>query len=167
VILFIASHDSSVSVALGYGLEDRGARFDSRRGLGIFVFTTASRAAPALTQPPMQWVTGTLSLGVKRPRREADHSPPSSAEDKNAWSYTSTPQYAFMAWCLLKHRDNLKQNENMSMQMREIWCRLYPPYSSMLRTLFLKQTKSAFTFWLSLMLTKFIYALNKYFCTEK
>jgi hypothetical protein len=29
--------------------------------------------------------------GVKRPRREADHSPPPSAEVKNAWSYTSTP----------------------------------------------------------------------------
>jgi hypothetical protein len=27
---------------------------------------------------------------------------PSSAEVKNAWSYTSTPQYAFMAWCSLK-----------------------------------------------------------------
>jgi hypothetical protein len=25
------------------------------------------------------------------PGREADHSPPSSAEVKNAWSYTSTP----------------------------------------------------------------------------
>jgi len=24
----------------------------------------------------------------------------------NAWSYTSTPQYAFMAWCLVKRRDN-------------------------------------------------------------
>jgi hypothetical protein len=35
--------------------------------------------------------------GVKRPGREADHSPPSSAEVKNAWSYTSTPQYVFMA----------------------------------------------------------------------
>jgi hypothetical protein len=28
---------------------------------------------------------------VKRPGREADYSPPSRAEDKNAWSYTSTP----------------------------------------------------------------------------
>jgi hypothetical protein len=35
--------------------------------------------------------TGALSLGVKRPGREADHSPPSNAEVKNAWSYTSTP----------------------------------------------------------------------------
>jgi hypothetical protein len=25
---------------------------------------------------------------------------------KNAWSYALTPQYAFMAWCLVKHRDN-------------------------------------------------------------
>jgi len=24
----------------------------------------------------------------------------------NAWSYTSTPQCAFMAWFLVKHRDN-------------------------------------------------------------
>jgi len=23
----------------------------------------------------------------------------------NAWSYTSTPQYVFVAWCLVKHRD--------------------------------------------------------------
>jgi len=27
--------------------------------------------------------------GVKRPRRKADHSPPSSAEIKNAWRNTS------------------------------------------------------------------------------
>jgi hypothetical protein len=29
--------------------------------------------------------------GLKRPGREADHSPPSSAKVKNAWSYTSIP----------------------------------------------------------------------------
>jgi hypothetical protein len=39
----------------------------------------ASRAALGLTQPPIQWVTGAVSLGVKLPRREADHSPSSSA----------------------------------------------------------------------------------------
>jgi hypothetical protein len=58
------------------------------------------------TQPPIQWVAGTLSLGVKRPRREADHTPPSSTEVNNAWSYTSTPLYVYMEWCLVKHRDN-------------------------------------------------------------
>jgi hypothetical protein len=44
-----------------------------------------------------------LSLGVKRPVREADHSPASSAEVNNAWCYTSTPQYVLMVWCLVKH----------------------------------------------------------------
>jgi hypothetical protein len=39
----------------------------------------------------IQWVPGALSLGVKRPGREADNPPPSNAEVKNAWSYTSTP----------------------------------------------------------------------------
>jgi hypothetical protein len=54
--------------------------------------------------PPIQWVPGALSLGggVKRLGREADHSPPSSAEVKNEWNYTSTSQYAFMARCSVK-----------------------------------------------------------------
>jgi hypothetical protein len=56
--------------------------FDSRRGLGIVHFTTASRTALGPTQPPIQWVPGVLSQGVKRPGREVDHSPPSSAEVK-------------------------------------------------------------------------------------
>jgi hypothetical protein len=36
------------------------------------------------TQPPIHWVQGTLSLGVKRPEREANHSLPSSVEIKYA-----------------------------------------------------------------------------------
>jgi hypothetical protein len=55
---------------------------------------------------PYPMGTRVLFLKVKRPGREADHSPPSSGEIKNAWSYTSTPQYVFTAWCLVKHRDN-------------------------------------------------------------
>jgi hypothetical protein len=54
--------------------------FDSRRGLAIILFTIVSRPALGPTHPPSQWVPGALSLGVKRPGREADHSPPSSAE---------------------------------------------------------------------------------------
>jgi hypothetical protein len=56
---------------------------------------------------PTQWILGALSLGVKHPVSEADHSPPSSAEVKNARSYTSTPQYAFMAWCSIKAQGQL------------------------------------------------------------
>jgi hypothetical protein len=86
------SRDSSVGIALCYGLDDRGSRVRfSGVGLGIFLFTTASRTALGPTQPPIQWVLEALSLGVKRPGRETDHSPPSTAEVKNAWSYTSTP----------------------------------------------------------------------------
>jgi hypothetical protein len=65
--------------------------FDSRQGLGILLIATASRPALRLTQPHIQGVPGIISLGVKRPVREADHSPPYSAEVKNEWSYTSTP----------------------------------------------------------------------------
>jgi hypothetical protein len=56
--------------------------FDSQRGLGIFLFITASRTALEPTQPPIQWVPGDLSLEVKRAVREADHSSPSIAEVK-------------------------------------------------------------------------------------
>jgi hypothetical protein len=82
------SWHSSVGILLGYGLMIGG--FESQQGLGIFLSTTASRSALGPIQPPTQWVLGALSLGEKRPGRETDHSNPSSAEVKNAWSYTST-----------------------------------------------------------------------------
>jgi hypothetical protein len=44
------------------------------------------------------------SPGIKQPEREADYSRPSSAEVKNAWSYTSTTPHVFMAWWVIKHR---------------------------------------------------------------
>jgi hypothetical protein len=37
--------------------------FDFRRGLGIFLFITASRTALGPTQSPIQWKPGALSLG--------------------------------------------------------------------------------------------------------
>jgi hypothetical protein len=53
-----------------------------------------------MTQPPIQWVTGARS-GL-----EVDHVLPSSAEVNNAWRYTPHPQYIFIAWKLIKHKDN-------------------------------------------------------------
>jgi hypothetical protein len=44
--------------------------------------------------------TGGPFPGVKRPGREAAHSPPASAEVKKMWIYTSITQYAFMAYTL-------------------------------------------------------------------
>jgi hypothetical protein len=77
-------------------MDDRG--FESWQGLGIFLFNTASRTALEATQAPIQWIAEALSLGINFPGRETDHSPTSSAEVKNAWSFTSNPQYVFMAW---------------------------------------------------------------------
>jgi hypothetical protein len=103
------THSSSAAQTTAVTVLSAGSEFLLFRflsGLGIFLFTTASRTALGPTQPPIQWVPGALSLGVKRPGHEADHSPPSSAEVKDEWSCTSTLLYVFMAWCLIKHRDN-------------------------------------------------------------
>jgi hypothetical protein len=81
-LLGFKSRDSSVGIALSYGLDDRGSRVRFPAGLGIFLFTTASRTALGPIKPPIRWVPGALSLGVKRPEREAGQSPPSSAEVK-------------------------------------------------------------------------------------
>jgi hypothetical protein len=69
------SRDSSVGIATGYGLDYRmiGVRFPSEAGnfsLRHHV-QTGSEAHPA-----------SYPVGVKRPGREVDHSPPSSAEVK-------------------------------------------------------------------------------------
>jgi hypothetical protein len=78
--------------------------FDLRLVQEIHLSSTASRAALGPTQSPIQWLMGALSLGIKRLGREVDHSPPSSAEIKNEWSYTYTSPYVL--WCLIKLRDN-------------------------------------------------------------
>jgi hypothetical protein len=69
-------------IALGYSLDDRGSRVRFPAGAGNFSLhhrvQNGSGAHPA--SYPMG--TGGFSLEVKRPRREADHSPPSSTEVK-------------------------------------------------------------------------------------
>jgi hypothetical protein len=47
--------------------------------------------------PAYQWV-----LELKRQGREADHSPPTSAEVKKTPIYTSTASYVFTAQCLIR-----------------------------------------------------------------
>jgi hypothetical protein len=58
---------------------------------GSLLSTTASRTALGPTDPPIQCVPGSLSLGVKRPGREADHSPPSSAESRMRGAIPHSP----------------------------------------------------------------------------
>jgi hypothetical protein len=80
----------------GYGLDDRGSVLD-RGNDGI----SSLRHCSGVTQLSIQWLPETRTQGVKRLGHEADHPPPCSAEVKNPWSYTSSPQYVFMAWCLV------------------------------------------------------------------
>jgi hypothetical protein len=67
-----------------YGMDDRAIAVRSPAGQRIFPLSSVSRPALGPTQPPVQCVPGVLSPGVKaRPGRDADHSPPSSAEVEN------------------------------------------------------------------------------------
>jgi hypothetical protein len=91
------SRDSSGGVATGYRPDDEGAGVRVPVGGKNFHFSMSSRAAVVPTQPPIHCVPGALSPGIKRPGREADHSPPTTAEVKKTWVCTSTPLYVFMA----------------------------------------------------------------------
>jgi hypothetical protein len=53
------------------------------------------------TQPPTEWVPVAISSEVKRPYREAVHSPPSSADTMNQWSFTSNPTPIFVLAVLI------------------------------------------------------------------
>jgi hypothetical protein len=44
--------------------------------------------------------------GVKWPKHDTEHSPPSSAKVNNGGANTFTHLYVFMAWFLIKQRDN-------------------------------------------------------------
>jgi hypothetical protein len=76
------SCDSSVGIALGYGLDDRGSMVRFPAGAGNFSLhyrvQNGSGAHPA--SYPMG--AGAYSRGVTRTGRKADHSLPSSAQVK-------------------------------------------------------------------------------------
>jgi hypothetical protein len=81
---------------LATGWTTKGSEFETRWGQEFPLLSTdqtGSEAHPA--SYPMG--TGGHFPGGKRPGREADHSPPTSAEVKKTWVYTSTLPYVFMA----------------------------------------------------------------------
>jgi hypothetical protein len=58
------SRDSSVSIATGYGMDDReGGSLGPGRVRNV-IYSTLSRPVLGPTLPPIQWVPGTLSTGV-------------------------------------------------------------------------------------------------------
>jgi hypothetical protein len=76
------SRDSSVGIALGYGLDDRGPRVRFPAGAGNF--SLHHRVQNGSGAHPFSYPMDTRGSfpGVKRPGHEADHSLPSTAEVK-------------------------------------------------------------------------------------
>ena len=73
-IIPLEGSGSSVGIATGYGLDGPG--IESRWGRD---FPHLSRTTLETTQPPVLWVPGLSRGDKKRPGRDANPSPPSSA----------------------------------------------------------------------------------------
>jgi len=69
--LFTLAIFPKTQLAMGWTVGGQG--FNSWWELGIFLFSTVSRPTLEPTQPPIQWVLGTCSPGLKRPGCEADY----------------------------------------------------------------------------------------------
>jgi hypothetical protein len=78
------SRDSSVGIALGYVLDDRGSRVRFPVGAGNFSLHHLVQNGPGAHPDSYAVDTGGSFPGGKAAGREADHSSPSSAEVKNA-----------------------------------------------------------------------------------
>jgi hypothetical protein len=84
------SRESVVSLATSYRLNGR--EVGVLISVGCRIFSKSSRSVLRSIQPPIQLIPGALSPGVKRPSREVDHSPPTSAEvKKNVNLYIHSP----------------------------------------------------------------------------
>jgi hypothetical protein len=73
----------------------------TKLGAGILEFATASRQDLGATQPPIEWVPGALSLGVKRLGREVNHSH-LVPRSRMHGTIPPFPRYTFIAWCSVK-----------------------------------------------------------------
>jgi hypothetical protein len=82
--------DNVVGIVTGYSLDDQEVGVRAPEGQEFF-FWTSSRPALGSTQALIQRLPGTLSLGLKRSAREADHSPPTSANVKKCGSLDPLP----------------------------------------------------------------------------
>jgi hypothetical protein len=88
----VAKETTGAGIATGYELDDGRRRKLRPANVKNYFFSTQSRPVLGPTQNLNQWVSGYLAPWVKRPGRETDHLPPTSAEDKKTWINTSTPR---------------------------------------------------------------------------
>jgi hypothetical protein len=89
-----------LKIALVYGLD--GQCFESRQGLGISLFTTAFRLTLWPTHLLIQWLPGSLSLGLKRPGGTLTNHLHLVPRSRIHGAIPLLLQYAFMAWCSVK-----------------------------------------------------------------
>jgi len=82
---------SVVGIATGYGLDGPGIESRWEKD-----FPHLSRPALGHTQPPVQWILG-LSQGKEQLGRDIDPPPPSGANVKEEYIYTSTPRMGHTA----------------------------------------------------------------------
>jgi hypothetical protein len=115
VVYLSDTRGSSVSIVTRLRVGRPG--FDSWQGKGFFSLCHCVQTDFAAHVAFYTVRTGDSFPG-DRPGREANHSPSSSAEIKNAWSYTSTPKYVFMAWCSFKYRDNFISSFDTNKHLR-------------------------------------------------
>jgi hypothetical protein len=97
LLLHSRSRDSTVGIATDYGLNGRGVGVRVPVRSRIF---SSSRRPDQLLCPANLLTNGyreRFPRGVKGPGREADHSPPTTAEVKKIWVRTCIPPYVLMA----------------------------------------------------------------------
>jgi hypothetical protein len=76
------SLDNSVRIAIGYGLDDRMMRVRFPAGAGNFSLQHHVQTGSGTHTASYPMGAGAVSLGVRRPGREADHSPAPGAKVK-------------------------------------------------------------------------------------
>lgn len=94
--IYIGNRNNSVGIMARLRAGRPGTRDSIYVTGGDALFLTSSRAIMGSTQPPMQWVSGALSPGIKRQNREADNLPSYSSEVKNACNHTFTLPYEYV-----------------------------------------------------------------------
>jgi hypothetical protein len=97
-VLYYLKYCSSVGIGTVYELDGRGSI--SSKGK-ILLYSAAFRRPLRPTKSPIQWEPATVSSGVNRQEREADHSPLCSCRGKEWCIYNSTPSCVFTAWCFI------------------------------------------------------------------
>jgi hypothetical protein len=100
----VGAGDRVVGTATSYGLDDR--EVGVRVPVGSRSFLHVVQTGSGVHTTSYQIGAGALPPGVKRPGREAEQSPPTSAEVMKMWIYTSTPHTpSWRSVLSAEHRD--------------------------------------------------------------